>query len=148
MNILNKFNKIIYNITNNTDIHNLIIDNIISVYTQDIGKNLVVKGVDNNIFQITDTKNELELLKNMSNNNINFSIIDLGECEKKLREQNKIKDNEYLIIIITENLTNKISEKNIKFEVYESYNKTKLNLSICDNTTINTYIIKKGIIHP
>ena len=86
LNILNIFNKIINNITNNTDIYNLIIDNIISIYTQEIGINLLVKGLDNNIFQITDTKRELELLKNMSNN-INLSIIDLGECEKKIKRR-------------------------------------------------------------
>ena len=34
----------------------------------------------------------------------------------------------------------KISKKDIKFEVYEPYNKTKLNLSICENVTFNTYI--------
>ena len=100
----------INNIANNTDIHNLIIDNIISIYTPEIGTNIVVKGVDNNIFHITDTKNELELLKNMSNNN-NLSIIDLGECEKILRNEYKIKDDDYLIILKNENISSKISEK-------------------------------------
>ena len=140
LDILDKFNKNINNIINNIDIHNLIVDNIISIYTQEIGKNLVMKGVDNIIFQITDTKSELELLKNMSGNNINLSIIDLGECENILREKYEIRDNDYLIILKNQNISNKITEKNIKFEVYDPYNKTKLNLSICDNVTINIYI--------
>ena len=76
----------------------------------------------------------------MSNNIINISIIDLGECEKRLKDEYKLKDSDYLIILKNENISKKVSEKNIKFEVYEPYNKTKLNLSFCQNTTINTYI--------
>ena len=36
--------------------------------------------------------------------------------------------------------TNKASEKDINFEVYEPYNKTKLNLSVCDEKSINIII--------
>ena len=36
--------------------------------------------------------------------------------------------------------SNKASGKNIDFDVYEPYNKTKLNLSVCDGTSINIII--------
>ena len=45
----------------------------------------------------------------------------------------------YKIIIIFEKITNISSERVIQYEVYESLNKTKLNLSICSNITINMY---------
>ena len=45
-----------------------------------------------------------------------------------------------MIFIKNEISLNKPSEKNVNFEVYESYNKKKLNLSICDETLINIYV--------
>ena len=39
-----------------------------------------------------------------------------------------------------EKVTNISSERSLQYEVYEPYNKTKLNLSICDNITIDIYI--------
>ena len=140
LDIINKLNLLINNNTNNSNIYELIKENIISIYTPDIGKNLIVKGADNTMFQVTDTKTEIEYLKNISNNVLNVTIIDLGECEKKLREIYKIDDKDYLIFIKKENISNKITEKNIKYEIFEPYNKTKLNLSLCEDTDINLYI--------
>ena len=36
--------------------------------------------------------------------------------------------------------TNISSERSLQYEVYEPYNKIKLNLSICNNITIDIYI--------
>ena len=105
------------------------------------GKNsLVIQRSDDIIYHITNSKNELELLQNKSNNKQNISIIDLGECETKLRTIYHIQQNDSLIIIKNEKRSNKASEKNINFEVYEPYNKTKLNLSVCNETSINIYV--------
>ena len=67
-------------------------------------------------------------------------MIDLGTCEKLLKAEYDMKDNIPLIILKFEKLTNIASEKNVQFEIYEPYNKTKLNLSICQNTFIDLYI--------
>ena len=91
------------------------------------------------INQITNSKNELELLKNKSNNIYNISIIDLGDCEKELKIKYNISENDSLIFIKNEIKSAKASEKNIKFNVYNPYDKTELNLSYCGETTINIY---------
>ena len=49
------------NIKNNTDILNIIKDNLQSIYDPETGKSQVIKGEDDIIFQVTNGKNELEL---------------------------------------------------------------------------------------
>ena len=39
-----------------------------------------------------------------------------------------------------EKISNKASEKEVQLEIYEPYNKTKLNLSFCQDTSINIYV--------
>ena len=39
-----------------------------------------------------------------------------------------------------EKKTNVSTERSLQYEVYDPFNKTKLNLSICDNTTIDIYV--------
>jgi hypothetical protein len=36
--------------------------------------------------------------------------------------------------------SNKSSERSLQYEIYKPYNKTKLNLSICNHITIDIYI--------
>ena len=65
-------------------------------------------------------------------NQLNSSLIDLGECSNLLKRtyfQNN--DNVSLIILKFEKMTNVSHEKNIQIEVYEPFNKTKLDISIC-----------------
>ena len=57
-----------------------------------------------------------------------------------MKKENHINNNTSLIIIKYEKITNISSERSVQYEIYEPYNKTKLNLSICDNTTIDIYI--------
>ena len=76
----------------------------------------------------------MELLNSNSSDNYNLSIIDLGECENILREKYKISEEDFMIYLKQINLTDKESEKNVQLEVYEPYNKTKLNLSYCSGT--------------
>ena len=126
---------------NNTEIYNIIINNILSTFTGENGKNIILEGHEETIFQITNTKNELELLKsNNISNDYNLSIIDLAECEILLKEEYNINKEDSLIFIKQEKLEDKASEKDIQYECYEPYNKTKLNLSICSGVNINLYV--------
>ena len=125
---------------NNTEILNLIQDNIRLIYNPEEGKSQIFKGGDNIVFQITNAKNELDLLKGGSLDNQSLSIIDLGQCEDKLKKEYHIKENDSLIYLKQENVNAKPSEKNIQYEVYEPYNFTKLNLSICEGEKINIYV--------
>ena len=64
----------------------------------------------------------------------------MGNCETKLQKEYNLNDELPLIYLKQENINGKASEKNIQFEIYEPYNFTKLNLSICDDETINLYV--------
>ena len=126
-------------IDNNTEIYDILKENIMDIYKLDNGKSQVIT-TDNKIYQVTDEKNELELLKNGSLKNHHLSIIDLGECEKELRTRNNISDDETLVYLKQESISNKSSEKDIKYEVFKSSNNEKLNLSVCDEIPINIYV--------
>ena len=95
---------------------------------------------DNITHHTISTQDQTTTSKNFSADINNLTFIDLNGCEEVLREEYKINENESLIILIKEKETNKISEKNITFEVYEPINRTKLNLSLCIGIEINIYI--------
>ena len=133
-------NNVIIIIDNNTDVHQLIFESAFSDYKANDGKNVVFKGAENLVYQITNPKNELDMLKNRNNNVHNLSIVDLGECETILKTKYHINENDSLIFIKSETITDKASKRVVNYEVYEPYNKTKLNLSVCDGTPINVYI--------
>ena len=133
-------NNVVIIIDNNTDVRQLIFESIFSDYKSNEGKNIVFKGAENTVYQVTSPKNELEMLKNRNNNIHNLSIIDLGECETILKKTYHVHENDSLIFIKSETITDKASQRTIDYEVYEPYNKTKLNLSVCDGTPINVYV--------
>ena len=124
-----------------TDFNN-IMDNFLELFIPENGNGngLIIKRPDNIVHHITDSKNELELLKNMSNNINNISIIDLYQCESILKNEYHLNEEDSLIIIKREIFSIYSSEKNVSFDVYEPYNKTKLNLSFCDDTPVDVYI--------
>ena len=129
-----------YTFLNNTEKYNIIINNIIKTYSSNTSESLIIMDEDNNVFQLTTGKNELECLKNNKIIRSNLSIIDLSECETMLKKENNISDDISLIILKYEKLTNILSQKNIQYEVFDPYKKEKLELNICKNTKINIYI--------
>ena len=68
-----------------------------------------------------------------------MSRIDLGDCENILKEYYNINQNDSLIIIKFEKISNLSTERTLQYEVYDPINKTRLNLSICDNKLIDIY---------
>ena len=64
--------------------------------------------------------------------------IDLNDCETLLKQTYDIPDNYSLIILKYEKLTGVGSNKSIQYEVYSPINFTLLNLSICENTDIDS----------
>ena len=64
---------------NNINVSNLVNNIILSTYWPEEGNDVVMQRSDNFIYHITNTKTELELLKNKSNFINNISIIDLGD---------------------------------------------------------------------
>ena len=129
----------IYNTTNNTLIYNIIKENLIPSFNPKNDFEIISEAVEDVVFQITTSKNQLKALYNNSLNNYNLSILDISNCESILIEKYNLSKNDSLILLKKEKKSNKASEKEIQIEIYEPYNKTKLNLSYCENININIY---------
>ena len=116
---------------------NEIVDKIISgdlkSLLSDVTENnedFVIKE-DDVIFQITTTNNQ----NNKEYNNI--SNIELGECEDKLKRIYNISKNESLIILKIDYFMPGLLIPVIGYEVFHPENKSKLDLSYCENFLIN-----------
>ena len=101
----------------------------------------VITTDGNTTIQITTGENEMACLKEgICDMNTNMALIDLSKCEILLRRKYNIDNNISLIYVKTQSITNIAYEKNIQYEIYEPINKTKLDLSICQNITADIYI--------
>ena len=89
-----------------------------------------IEKENDTIFEITTTENQ----KNNSNNNI--STIDLGNCEKELRDFYKINEKVPLIIFKIDYYPSDTLIPIIGYEIYHPIEKYKLNLSYCNSTQI------------
>ena len=111
---------------------------ILTKYEPEEEKSIYLITENNMTFEITTTQKEKKELNDKSIRD-NLTIIDIEECEKILRDFYDINENISLIFLKSENLNSIPSEKNVQYEIYESINKTKLNLSLCEGTDINLY---------
>ena len=127
-------------VENNEDIYQDIINDKMQNFNISENKEVIVEGKDNFFYHITTSDNEKDSLDGTNNSTNKFSKIDLGECEYLLKDHYHINRNTSLIIVKFEKITNISLERSLQYEVYESYNKTKLDLSICENTTIDVYV--------
>ena len=98
-----------------------------------------IQGEGNTLFQITTSDNELKALQGNLTDYSGETIIDLGDCENTLRKQYQINNSLGLIIKKSEELTS-TSDRNLKYEIYHPITKEKLNLSYCEDITIDVYI--------
>ena len=130
----------LFNTTNNTVIYDIILENLLPSFEPDNDIEIVSEAADDVIFQITTSKNQLKALTNSSMNNYILSILDISNCEAILKEKYNFNENVTLVILKKEKISNKASEKEIQLEIYEPFNKTKLNLSYCQDTSINIYV--------
>ena len=125
---------------NNTEIYYKIINEIIQTYPALDGESLVIEGKENYVFQLTTMDNEFDSLAGNYINEYNLSMIDLEECETLLKIENGLELNLSLIFLKFEKLTGVAAEKNVQYEVYDPINKTKLDLSVCQTTSIGLYL--------
>ena len=100
---------------------NNIIENII-----DEGKDYIVSN-EQTIYQMTTTDNQ-------KRNQNNASTIDFGDCENILKEKYGIDDSIPLIILKVDYFIPGTLIPVIGYEAYHPLNKSKLNLSYCNNT--------------
>ena len=125
------------NDTNNKEVEDKELENIKNILTNgfntsDIGngKNLIIKQRDSTI-TITNTENQ----KKPSN----LTTIDLGKCEKELKREYGIPENEPLYILKIDVKKEGLKIPKIAYEVYYPYNGgnlTKLNLTVCQDSDI------------
>ena len=127
-------------VINNEGIYQDIINDKMQNFNVSENKELIVEGKDDFFYHITTSDNEKDSLDGTNNSTNKFSKIDLGECEYLLKDHYHINRNTSLIIVKFEKITNVSMERSLQYEVYEPYNKTKLDLSICQNTTIDVYV--------
>ena len=106
---------------------------MLRTYPQD-GINVEIKALHGYGFQIANS------LSQIASNDSSFSKIDLGECERKLKEHYKLDQNISLIFFKFENIGRSQSERNVQYEVYNPLNYEPLNLTICEDTKIKITI--------
>ena len=116
-----------------------IVNKIIQDFDGSNEEELVKKGEDNFYFQLTTLENELNP-KGKNSNNTRFSRIDLGECANVLRKKNNLNENATFLILKYEKISNISSERYLQYEIYESINKTRLDLSVCQDIPIDIYV--------
>ena len=113
----------INNITQNTR-------NLINKIEVNKKTNLVING-NNAIYQIISS----EVMNDNINKNI--SIIDFGDCGEKIKYTYNI---DYLLILQLDIFLDTSQNIIMKYEVFNPYTLEKIDLSICDEMTINTYL--------
>ena len=96
-------------------------------YTNSSDTDVIIDG-NNIIYEITTSE-----VKNDYNN---ISLIDLGECEKILKQYYKLN---YLLIFKTDIKLNDSYPTKVEYEIYSPETKRILNLSLCENTQIDIY---------
>ena len=89
---------------------------------------------ENVIFQIST----LEVQKN--NNNPNISSIDLKDCERLLKQQEGLKDNEELIVLKTDIKSEDLSKTYVQYEIYNPKTLKSVQMDICKNISISVSV--------
>ena len=103
-------------------------------------EDIVINTDDDLAFHLSNTLNEKNRL-NKGINNYNLSIIDLGECEAKIKAANGISQDIPLIIFKVDTYYENTTIKNVQYQIYNPVSKTKItDMSPCDEEKINIYV--------
>ena len=113
-------------------------ENNINIITEKL-RSLINEVTDSNYDVIIDGNNIIYEVTTSSTKkeHRNVSLIDFGECEKILKEKYEI---DYLLIFKMDVKLNDSYPTFVEYEVYSPENKTKLDLSFCENTQIDIYV--------
>ena len=135
---------------NNEEIYEKIIKDLLHNYN--IGNDLLIEGKDNFIFHLTTLEHERDILEinninvidsngfiSNNTNSYKLSKIDLGLCENILKDSNNLNRDVSLILLKFEKVTNISSGRVVQFDIYEPFNKKRMNLSLCNEASISIY---------
>ena len=119
----------------NTEIYGKLVKEVIETYPD--GGLPAIVPVNNDLnFEMTIYSNQLSLLNGSNPNRTNLSVIDLGDCAKKLIQANHLPENTDLIVLKLENLSKDKNGKSVQYEVYAPGTGQKLDLSVCSDIKI------------
>ena len=88
----------LYNATDNSKVYDIIQENLLPSFEPENDIDIISEALDDVIFQITTSKNQLKELTENSMNNYNLSILDISNCETILKEKYNFNENVTLII--------------------------------------------------
>ena len=115
-------------------------EKIITNYPADDNESFVILTNDSYSFQITTSTYEINVLNGLYPNEYNLSMIVINECENLMKENGFLNENQHLILLKYEKITNNSNEKIVQYEVYHPESKIKMDISICSNLKIDIYI--------
>ena len=121
-----------YSNLSNEDIFYIIKQNIFPFYCLD-GKSILIEGINNNAFQVSNS-----IIEKVEQNK--DSTINLKECENVLKDIYDIQNDTSLLFLKYLKLYEDGQKQTIKYEVYHPTTYEVLNLSKCENNTIDIYI--------
>jgi len=126
----------------NSIIKNDLSSEIISNIKNGTLKEVLSQIISTNKTFIIQEGDDIHLLSTLENNlnRPNFSSLNFGDCEKKLRTNYNIKDTEGLILYEVEHSIEGLNIPIIEYVLFTEDGKTQLNLSICNDMTIKYYI--------
>ena len=136
-NIEKKNNCTITNIMNNEC--NQIINNeqIEGVYLQIKAMILAKKFIKNNtIIKTENTRFQVTNIENQESNNT-LSVVDLGECQERIKKKYNISKHESLIILKADIKSDDFTSTYVQYEIYHPYKLNKIELDICEDVNIS-----------
>ena len=145
-NILDFFNKICKINYQSTEAKEYLINNISKEIINGSLNSLLSNSSDNeikNLFVNNNNKEiyEIKYLDSQINDKYNNStFINLGECEKILRNKYNINKNKSLLIFKVDYFIEDFMIPITEYEIFHPETKQKLNLNYCNNTNINIFI--------
>ena len=133
LNYINKTQKY-----TNIDLSNQIISNIKNGSMSE----LINKIINENKTFIMKEGEDIHILSSLSDNlkQINYSSINLGDCEKLLRKEYKLKEKEEIILYEVEHYIEEFNIPIIEYALFTEDGSRQINLSLCDNMNILIYI--------
>ena len=124
----------------NERIYQRIINSTLLEFSKSEDEELLIEGKGGFNFIISNFENNLDFLEEKNNKSIKFSKIYIGQkCENEIKEYYKLAKNTSLIVLVYEKISNISSKRNTQYEIYESINFTRLNISVCKDLLIDIY---------
>ena len=103
--------------------------------------NLLKEKVSADVNKIIETENAIFQLSSFeeqkNSKNLNISSIDLGDCEQLLKTQEKLTEEDDLIVLKTDIKNEDLTSTYVQYEIYNPITLKKISLDICSDIPIS-----------